>query len=277
MDISIYENKLPVIDENVLVIFTEYKDTYIEAELIEYSFYEGVDLQKCSLKGMMIYEDATRKKKVYDWRKVLPLRKIMVAKIEEIFSDTYVKLSTRYFNQNLDPNELKKELMKPFLDNKVLITTIKKICRNNNLDFNVFWSKVMYKIINEKRRDELNSSSLDYISENEDVFKNTIKENYPENYEKIIDEYKKQISNKNYRIQSKFSLITKHSIEDNKELLKLVCNNNKHWEFSLKYESTPNFILESSSENSTQENHDEFLRFLEDNSKAFNVNYSKIN
>jgi hypothetical protein len=276
MDIPIYENKLPVIDENVLVIFTEYKDTYIEAELIEYSFYDGVNLQKCQLKGMMIYEDATRKKKVYDWRKVLPLNKIMVAKIEEIFSDTYVKLSTRYFNQNLDPTELKKELMKPFLDNKVLITTIKKICRNNNLDFNEFWIKVIYKITNEKRSDDVNSSTLDYISENEEVFKNTIKDNYPENYEKIIDEYKKQLSNKNYKIESKFSLIAKRSVEDNIQLLKLVCDNNK-WKFTLKYESTPNFILESSSENSTQENHNEFLQFLENNSKEFNVNYSKIN
>lgn len=290
MDIPIYENKLPVINENVLVIFTEYKDTYIEAELLEYnslleeqSFSNELDLNndksmlRCSLKGMMIYEDATRKKKVYDWRKVLPLKKIMVAKIEEIFSDTYVKLSTRYFDQNLDPIELRKALMKPFLDNKVLITIIKKICRNNNLDFNEFWLKVMYKIIKEKRDDNLNGSLLDYISENEDIFKNTINENYPINYEKIIDEYKKQVLNKSYKIQSKFSLITKHSIENSKELLKLTCDNNKHWTFSLKYETTPNFILESSNENSTQENHDEFIKFLEDNSKVFNVNYSKTN
>ena len=264
MDIPIYENKLPVINENVLVIFTEYKDTHIEAELVEYS----------TLKGMMIYEDATRKKKVYDWRKEVPLNKTMVAKIEEVFSDTYVKLSTGYFDQKLDPTELRKELVKPFSDNKVLITTIKKICRNNNLDFNDFWSKVIYKIINEKRNYDLNSSLLDYISENEELLVNIVKENYPENYEKIIDEYQKLMLNKIYKIQSKFSLITKKSIENTKELLKLACDNNKDWSFTLKLETTPNFILESSSENSTQENHDGFLQFLEDNCKLFNVDFS---
>jgi hypothetical protein len=194
MDIQIYENKLPVIEEHVLVIFTEYNDTHIEAELVEYS----------SLKGMMIYEDATRKKKVYDWKKELPLNKTMVAKIEEIISDSYVKLSTGYFNQKLNPIELRKELIKPFSDNKVLTVIIKKICRNNNLDFNEFWSKVIYKIIKEKKKNDLNGSILDYISENKDIFKNIIKDNYLENYEKIMDDYQNSMSNKINKIQSKF-------------------------------------------------------------------------
>jgi len=170
---------------------------------------------------MMIYEDATRKKKVYDWKKEVPLNKTIVAKVEELFSNDYIKLSTRYFDQKLDPSELRKELMKPFSDNKVLITTMKKICRNNNLDFNTFWSNVIYKINDEKRSNELNMSLLDYILENKELFNNIIKENYSENYEKIIDQYEKQISIKIYKIQSKFSLITKNSIENSKELLKL--------------------------------------------------------
>ena len=202
MEISIYENKLPELNEHVMVIFTEYKDTHIEANLIEYN----------SINGMMIYEDATRKKKVYDWKKEVPLNKVVVARVEEIFSDTYVKLSTGYFDQRIDSLELKKKLMKPFIDIKTLIITIKKICKNNNLNFNDFWLIVMYKIINEKKKDNLNGSILDYISENKDFFISTIKKNYFDNYEKIIDEYEKQTLNKNYKIQSKFSLITKHSI-----------------------------------------------------------------
>jgi translation initiation factor 2 alpha subunit (eIF-2alpha) len=267
MDIPIYENKLPVIDENVLVMFIAHKDTHIEAELLEYN----------SLNGMMVYEDATRKKKVYDWKKEIPLNKMMVAKIEEIFSDNYVKLSTRYFDPKMDITELRKELLKPFLENKVLITITKKICRNNNLNFNEFWSKVMYKIINEKRNEDLNGLLLNYILENKDLLKNTIKENYPEIYETILDEFDKNFLNKVHKIQSKFSLITKTSIENTKELLKLTCDNNKNWSYTLKYDTTPNFILESSSENSTQENHDELLQFIDDNSKIFNVKYNKIN
>jgi len=267
MDIPIYKNKLPVIDENVLVIFTEYKDTHIEAELVEYNL----------IKGMMIYEDATKKKKVYDWKKEVPLNKLTVAKVEEIFSDTYVKLSIRYFDHKLDSTDLKKELMKPFLENKVLITTFKKICRNNNLNFNDFWLNIIYKINDNKNIDDLNGSLLNYISENTDYFNNTIKENYPIDYENIISEYNKQIINKTYKIQTKFSLITKKNIEETKELLKLICDNNTDWIYTLKYESASIFILESSSENSTQENHDLFLQYLDEKSKIYNIQYNKIN
>ena len=267
MDIPIYENKLPIIDENVLVVFTEYKNTHIEAELIEYNL----------INGMMIYEDATRKKKVYDWKKEIPLNTVMVAKVEEIFSDNYVKLSTAYFDNKMEPIELKKQLMKPFSDNKIIIIIIKKLCKNNNLNFNEFWEKVIYKIINIKRNDDINSSLLDFITCNEYLLLDTIKENYLENYELIIDDYKKNMLNKNYKIQSKFSLIAQDTIEDSKELLKFTCENNKEFNFTLKYEATPIFLLESSSESSTQENHDMFLQFIEDNAKKYNVNYAKIN
>ena len=266
MEIPIYENKVPVVNENVLVMFTEYKDTHIEAELIEYNL----------IKGMMIYEDATRKRKVYDWKKEVPLNKTMVAKIEEVFSDNYVKLSTGYFDQKIDSSELRKELMKPFLENKVLVTIIKKICRNNNLDLNDFWLNVIYKMNTEKRDNDLNGSLLDYISENGELFNNIIKNNYHDCYEKIINEYENLVNTKIYKIQSKFSLITKNSIENIKELLKLTCDNNTDWTFTLKYETTPTFLLESSSENSSQENHDNFLKYLEENSKVFDVSYNQI-
>ena len=265
--LPIYENRLPQIDENVLVIFTEYKETHIEAELLEYN----------SIKGLMTFEDATRKKKVYNWNKEIPLNKTMIAKVDEIFSNNYVKLSTAYFDQRMDPKELRKELMKPFSDNKALITIIKKICRNNNLDFNDFWLKVIYKIMKIKKKEDLNASILDYISENEDVFNNIVKDTYPENYEHIVNEYHKLILNKIYKIQSKFLLITKSSIENTKNLLNLACENNKDFLFTIKYETTPTFILESSSENSTDENHNNFLRFVEDNSDMFNVKYTKVN
>lgn len=53
MTIPIYENKLPEIYENVLVTFIEHKDTHIEAKLLEYE----------NINAMMVYGDATRKKK----------------------------------------------------------------------------------------------------------------------------------------------------------------------------------------------------------------------
>jgi hypothetical protein len=135
----------------------------------------------------------------------------------------------------------------------------------------------MYKINDDKKINDLNDSLLNYISENIDYFNNIIKENYPTDNENIISDYNKQIINKIYKIQTKFSLITKKNIEDTKELLKIICDNNTDWSFTLKYESTPIFILESSSENSTQENHDLFLELLQEKSKIYNIQYNKIN
>ena len=50
MNIPFYENKIPSVNENVLVIFTEYKSTHIEANLVEYKM----------LSGMMTYGDINR-------------------------------------------------------------------------------------------------------------------------------------------------------------------------------------------------------------------------
>jgi hypothetical protein len=266
MDIPIYRNKLPLVDENVQVIFTEFKDTHIEAQLLDYH----------DINGMMIYEDATRKKKVYDWRKEIPLNKTIVAKVEEIYSDTYVKLSTGYFDQKLEPSELRKELSKPFVEMKALINIFKKICKNNNIIFNNFWINVIYEINDKKNEENLNESLLNYINENIELFTEILKINYPDIFEKIIEEFKSQVINKIYKIQSKFSLTTKKSIENIKELL-ILASNNTNWLFTIKYETTPIFILESSSENSTEENHDEFLNFLENNAKSYEINYIRIN
>ena len=266
MELPIYRNKTPELDENVLVIFTEYKNSHVEAELLEYNL----------VKGMMIYEDATRKKKIYDWKKEIPLNKPIVAKIEEIFNDTYVKLSMAYFDQKMDVIELRKQLMKPFSENKALVTIIKRICKNNNLEFNNFWSEIMYKLNDEKKDEDINQSLLEFISENIEKFNDLVKEVYPEIYEKITEEFNKSINSKVYKIQSKFSLTTKGSIENTKNLLKLTCDNN-NFQYTLKYETTPIFVLESSSENSTIENHNQFLNYLEEHSKTFNVEYIKQN
>jgi hypothetical protein len=257
MDIPIYKNLLPIINENVLVIFTEHKDTHIEAELIEYT----------NIKGMMTYDDATRKKKIYDWKKEVPINKQMVAKVEEIFDATYIKLSLAYFDHKKDKTELHKELLKPFNDNKILLNIIKKLCYNNNLDVNDFWKKIIYNIDK-----EINTSLLELITEDINIINDLIKINY-DNSEIIINQLSKIINNKISKIVTKFSLNTKDSFLQIKNLLNLTCDNIK-FNYLLKYESTPNYILESSSEDSTLEDHTKFTEFIENNCSEFNVIYS---
>ena len=44
------------------------------------------------------------------------------------------------------------------------------------------------------------------------------------------------------------------------------------FDYTIKYESTPTFLIESSSENSSMDNHNDLLNFMEENYKSFGVN-----
>ena len=107
MNFKIYYNEKPIIGENVLVKFTERNESHIEGEIIEYNY-----------KGIMSYNDATKKKKVYSWNKIIPLNKLMIAKIEDVYDNNSAQISIAY-NTNM---------LKPFNDNKILYSSINKIC-----------------------------------------------------------------------------------------------------------------------------------------------------
>jgi len=256
MNISFYENKLPEQFENVLVVFTKHLDTHIEALLLEY---EGVN-------GMMTYEDSTRRKKVYDWKKEVPLNKPTIARVEKVIDNNYVQLSTlNFIDKKKDPAELYKELMKPFNDNKFLLNIIKKLCRQNNIDINEFWLNIIYEIDKIRRNDDVNESLFNVFMNNFDL----IKEKYSED---IINELNKLVNNKIYKLQTKFSLITKLDINDTIELLKMIQSNN-NWLYTIKYDTASSYLLESSSDTSTEINHQELIKMIEENYKQYNLNF----
>jgi hypothetical protein len=257
LEIPFYKNKLPIVDENVLVIFNEYKETHIEASLVEYP----------EINGLMIYEDATRRKKVYDWKKEVPLNKQMVAKVEEIFDDKYVKLSKAYFDHRKDPEELTRELMKPFNDNKILLNIIKKFCYNK-ININDFWENIIYDIIQEKQEEDLNSSLLDYFLEN--LIK--IKEKIKEKYNSEVDELDKLIDNKNYKLETKISLISKNNINDIIELFESI---NRDENIQIKYLTTPYYIITSLSNNNiSEEDHEKLVNKIRILSEEKNIIYN---
>jgi len=260
MTIPIYENRIPKLFENVLVIFTEHKTTHIEGSLLEY---DGIN-------GMMVYEDATRKKKVYDWKKEIPLNKPTIARIEKIFDDNYVQLSTLYFiNKKKDPEELSKELMKPFTDNKILVNIIKKLCRTFNIDFNDFWITIIYKMNNQRIENESQESLLDFLIANIETINNDIKDKYDE---KVIKELDKLLNYKVFKLQTKFSLITMKDINNTIKLLNCI-ENNIDWIHTIKYDTASSYLLESSSDTTNINNHETIMDILETTSNDYNVNF----
>lgn len=259
MNIPFYENKIPSVNENVLVIFTEYKSTHIEANLVEYKM----------LSGMMTYEDATRKKKVYDWKKEIPLNKLIVAKVEEIFSDNYVKLSTRYFDNRKSLEILNKELMSPFNDNKTLLNIVKKTCYNS-IDVDEFWTSIIYKIDALRKDDNfIDISILEFINSNINIVNNIIKEKYDNS---IVTKFNQLLHYKTSKIQTKISITTKKNIDNIKNLITFVSNKSNNWNYTLKYVSAPNYILESSSDTcDLSSNHQDFVVMLKNYCKEYDT------
>jgi translation initiation factor 2 alpha subunit (eIF-2alpha) len=143
---QIYHKDKPDTGELVLIKFTNRLDTHFEGELIEYN-----------LNAFMSYNDATKKKKIYSWNKVIKLNKPMVAKVEEVFEDGQVQVSVAYNDKDIEM----REYLRPFNENKTLISIIRKLCHVHNIDFYDFWTNVIYEI--DKIRDV---SLFEYTKEN---------------------------------------------------------------------------------------------------------------
>uniref|UniRef100_A0A6C0DAZ4 S1 motif domain-containing protein n=1 Tax=viral metagenome TaxID=1070528 RepID=A0A6C0DAZ4_9ZZZZ len=264
MEIPIYHNQYPKIFENVLVTFTTRNDTHIEADLIDYN-----------MKGMMSYNDATKKKKVYSWSKLVPLGKPMVARVEQVFVESnYVQLSIAYFyNNKANEEEINKALMKPFADNKVTITIIKKLTYENKLDFNEFWKNIIYKLDEIRKEYDPPDSLYEALNNNIDKVNELIRINY-ENHETIINTLHNLLNNKINKIETKFGLISNNGIQKTKDLLICICTDSK-WQYTLKYHTAPYYILESSSETSTAADHESFINLLQSKCSEYNV-FTKI-
>lgn len=255
-----FKNPVPEVNENVLVVFTDYKDTHIDAVLVNYE----------SVNAIMLYEDSTRKKKVYDWRKVIPLNKQIVAKVEEVYDNNFIKISTAYFEYKKDQDELAKELLKPFTENNTLIKILSKTCRTHNIDFAEFWEKVIYKIDELRREDNLNDESLlSFITNNIDTFSEILNQ---ENYGCLFDDLNKILFNKITKLQTKIKVTSNSNVNNIKNFLDYVYKSNTDFNYTIKYESTPTFVIESSSENSSMDNHNNLLTFMENHYKTFGVN-----
>jgi translation initiation factor 2 alpha subunit (eIF-2alpha) len=236
ISIPFYKNKLPEIFENVLVVFIKHNDAYIEARLIEYN-----------IDGIMTYDNATRRKKVYDWKKELPLNKETVATVEQIISSDYIQLSTLNLKKD-DP-----ELMKPFKNNKILVNIIKKLCQKFNIDFNDFWTKIIYNI------------NISNVFDDQEEINKLILETFSESKE-IILELNKLFNYKVNKIQKQIRLIS-NDINNTISLLNFI-ENKYDFLSPIKYQADSVYIIESLN------NIDEVIDLIKTIAINYNVNFS---
>jgi hypothetical protein len=202
----------------------------------------------------MSYNDATKKKKVYSWNKVVPLNKIILAKIENISPESmFVQVSMAYNDNETDI----KEQLKPFTDNKILLSLIKKISYINKLDFDEFWKNIIYPI-DKIRKEENEENLLLYFKDNKKLISKLLEEKY-ENYLDILNSINENMVIPNQKILSKIGLISLSGIENTKKYISEFINT-QNWNFSFKYDTAPFYILESYTDDSTIEDHQNFIK-----------------
>jgi translation initiation factor 2 alpha subunit (eIF-2alpha) len=273
-DIQFYYNNSPRLGELVLVQFTKHNDGFFEAKLLEYPFI-----------GIMNYQDATKKRKISSWNKIVPLNKNMVARVDDINQEAKnVQLSIAYlsdeFKEEVQLNQIQNKLMIYFNENKIFYNFIKSLCLINNYKLETIWYSLIHYVDN--LRNEYNTLQCDATKLTEDrqshqqvsiwtFFNNNINnlENWginanldPNIIKTLQTLYNKRCKEVSHKIISKFGIISLIGISSIKILLDKILNN-INYNYTLKYDASPYYIFETSMDDSTIDNHTELIQKIE--------------
>jgi translation initiation factor 2 alpha subunit (eIF-2alpha) len=254
-----YSNENPNLGELVLVQFTQKNESFFDAILLEYNY-----------RGMMNYQDATKKRKVYSWNKIVPLNKNMVARVDEVDTELkIVQLSLAYLNDNFDKemstDAVQKKLYEYFSENKIMEGFIKSLCIVNKYNYTTIWTHLIYHIDNlRKESNEENLSIWKFFNNNiYDIDKWVVDSGLDTSVGHAIKKlYIERTNDVVQKIISKIGIISVTGVEDIKSVLKEITQN-INYKYTLKYESTPYYLFESSTEDSNVNNHQEFVKLLE--------------
>ncbi len=271
-----YSEANPAEGEIVLVQFTEQNETFFRAKLMEYDY-----------TGMMNYQDVTKKRRVASWKKYVQLNKNMVARVDSVDTDkNIVQLSLAYLDEGANSKEeksasqIQEKLMNYFNENKQMESFIKSLCIVNGYKYDEIWTNFVHYLDSQRREyndeneenltiwkyftnniDSLDEWFDDISSQNNDLDWDGLKQSIQALYDKKTEE-------SIHKIVSKIGIISLGGISSTKELLKKVLDS-INYKYSFRYDSTPYYILESSSEDSTDVDHKNVVATLEKESSKF--------
>jgi translation initiation factor 2 alpha subunit (eIF-2alpha) len=193
----------------------------------------------------------------------------MVAVVEEIDGNT-IQLSLAYFEdskfKDMDEMQIQKQLMIPFNENKMIKKFINSLCIQHNYDFEMIWKQ----FINELKQsyedyidtnDDDNISMWKYMIDNFDDFINNcdMDDNIIQNIKQLFDKKTEEVD---YNIVSKIGIISLGGVPHMKKLLEKITNDISY-QYSLKYESTPYYLFQTNSIDTSDDTHIEFIKRLE--------------
>jgi translation initiation factor 2 alpha subunit (eIF-2alpha) len=182
-----------------------------------------------------------------------------------------IYLGDRIKESGLSYNQIQEKLMESFNENKLMENFIKTICIVNNLIFNDIWITFVYHIDEQRRINNNDYPSIwKYFIENiTDLDEWINNSNLDDSIGVIILElYKKKTKELPKKITSKIGIISLGGINPTKELLKNIIKN-INYNYTFRYDTTPYYLFESSTEDSNIESHNEFIKNLEIESQKF--------
>lgn len=229
-----YLNEIPTIGETVQVIFTKYNEDHAVGELVDY-------------KGeiIMVYSQATKKKKIKSYKSCIPLNKPVIAVLEDFSSSTFQgSVSTAYVDNEKKPL---------FFNNNRLYKNFQKICSLTNTDFSNFWESYIYPYL-EKEKDNLNiiKDKLNNLSLPYNILTMAS--------EKFMDK------NKNKQIRKVVKILSINGAKYTIQLIDKVKEDPIYTDVEVKYRSAPEFEIISYQEKLV----DEFIKNLIKQSENFN-------
>jgi hypothetical protein len=269
-NLQFYSTENPDVGEIVLVKFTKKDEAFFDAVLLEYPY-----------RGIMNYQDATKKRKIKSWNDHVPLGRQMVALVDEIDVDKkIVKLSLAYLDNYVDMSDIKnkektellntnyvqQQLIIQFNENKMMESFIKSLCIINNMDIKYIWEKLVHYIDIKRRENNSNESLWKFFTDNFENIDEWVKSTDLSITvsDKIKELYNKKIEcNKKY--SNKIGIISSGGITQLKNLFTQV-SEKCDFNYSLRYDTTPYFILETNCE----EEYNIVVDLLKELSKNYN-------
>lgn len=238
------ENK-PTAGEIVQVVFTERKEDHTEGFLTEY---EG--------NIIMVHAQATKKKKIKSFNKIIPLDKPLAAVIEDFSDDKNNGSVSRAY---LDLPE--EEYSRKFNNNSKLINGIYQICIKLNINFEDIWRNKLFPYFQKSSVEGKSylENFMECLELPDEILDNK------ELKDAILEKFS-NLSNKKEVFKKDVGIISNNGVEGMKSVISNSFDEVEDKErFNIKYKNAPNFTIET---DISEEALDKFIEIIVKNSKS---------
>ena len=248
--------------ELVLVKFTEQGDGFFVGQLQEYN-----------CRAMMNNSDVTKKRRP-NLNKLVPLDKMMVARVESVDVDARIcQLSLAYLDEGVkdsDSGNLQEKLLASFQENKQMESFMKSMSILHKYDYHEIWTKFVHPIdhhrreYNQEENEDDDVSIWKYFNDNIDDLGKWVQESgLDETFGKrVLELHKKKTFKKDQPLLTRFGIISFGGVEATKQLLTRAFAD-IDYNFSCEYESTPYYMFRSTTNDSSKEDHQKIITFLQ--------------